>query len=198
MGGGGKSYLNRPVDNERKIIVDNIKLPVLKRKYDVDVQGLQELLRTRKKETGLSNKDIAAVLGLPLTNVAHWFRTDKHFSIPAANVWFDLKEVLGIVDDSFDESILSFVEVDGKYDMSNRLYSDEGLAPTLKCNNKGELIKEHKRRVNQVNNYRKTYQDGRVYSADGLSIALNARGNNGWYTEDDRTEQQIRKQFAKK
>ena len=40
------------------------------------------------------------------------------------------------------------------------------------------------RELKQLNNWGKTYQDGRVYSTDGLSIALNARGNNGWYTDE--------------
>lgn len=44
--------------------------------------------------------------------------------------------------------------------------------------------KERERELKQLNNQGKTYQDGRVYSTDGLSIALNARGNNGWYTDE--------------
>ena len=37
----------------------------------------------------------------------------------------------------------------------------------------------------QLNNDKKRYQDGRIYAKDGLSIAMNARGNNGWYVIDD-------------
>lgn len=37
----------------------------------------------------------------------------------------------------------------------------------------------------QLNNHKKTYQDGRIYSEDGASICLNARGNNGWYQLGD-------------
>lgn len=37
----------------------------------------------------------------------------------------------------------------------------------------------------QLNNDKKRYQDGRIYSKNGLSIAMNARGNNGWYVIDD-------------
>lgn len=48
----------------------------------------------------------------------------------------------------------------------------------------------------QLNNYRKTHQDGRIYSADGLSIGLNERGNNGWYDIDGKLEESISKKFG--
>lgn len=38
---------------------------------------------------------------------------------------------------------------------------------------------------NQLNNDKKRYQDGRIYSKDGLSICINSRGNNGWYVIDE-------------
>lgn len=44
--------------------------------------------------------------------------------------------------------------------------------------------REGERKCLQLNNDHKTYQDGRIYSTKGLSIALNARGNNGWYTDE--------------
>ena len=44
--------------------------------------------------------------------------------------------------------------------------------------------REGERKCLQLNNDHKTYQDGRIYSIKGLSIALNARGNNGWYTDE--------------
>lgn len=37
----------------------------------------------------------------------------------------------------------------------------------------------------QLNNHKKTYQDGRIYDIDGAAICLNARGNNGWYQLSD-------------
>ena len=37
----------------------------------------------------------------------------------------------------------------------------------------------------QLNNHKKTYQDGRIYDFNGASICLNARGNNGWYQISD-------------
>ena len=146
LNGGGVSLSLNP----RTCKVDKIKQKALKRKHDVDVVGLQELLKESKKKSELSNKDIALLLDLPETQVAHWFRTDEYFSVPTKEVWFDLKDVLGIADDSFDKALTEFVEVDSEYDMNNRVYSDEGLSPTLKCNSKGELIKEHKKREREL------------------------------------------------
>lgn len=43
----------------------------------------------------------------------------------------------------------------------------------------------NKKSLIQLNNDKKRYQDGRIYSKSGLSICLNSRGNNGWYVIDD-------------
>jgi DNA (cytosine-5)-methyltransferase 1 len=54
-----------------------------------------------------------------------------------------------------------------------------------------------KRDTIQLNTKYKTYQDGRIYSHNGLSIATNARGNNGWYTLSDKDEEDIKKHYSK-
>lgn len=41
--------------------------------------------------------------------------------------------------------------------------------------------RERERALVQINNYKKTHQDARVYDKNGLSICLNARGHNGFY-----------------
>lgn len=56
------------------------------------------------------------------------------------------------------------------------LYFRKNCSETLELNSNNCL---------QLNNDKKRYQDGRIYSKDGLSIAMNARGNNGWYVIDD-------------
>ena len=61
MRGGANLSSNHPVDDEKKLIVDKIKYPVLKRKHDVDIPKLQMLLRTSKKQAEVSNKDIATL-----------------------------------------------------------------------------------------------------------------------------------------
>lgn len=116
-----------------EIIMIDVPQEVRVRKYEVDIPNLQILLRQAKKESKLSNKQIAEYLNIPLTKVEHWFRTDIYFAIPDENLWFDLKELLHITDCSFDESIMTFEVREGVYEKSNRCYYEQGIAPTLTC-----------------------------------------------------------------
>ena len=99
------------------------------RRHSLDsLKPLQELLRNNKH---LSNKVIAGKLNVSLTKVEHWFRTDKYFAIPDADVWYDLKKLLYIKDDRFDAFITEFEIKPNEYDMSNRAYLETGLSPTI-------------------------------------------------------------------
>jgi site-specific DNA-cytosine methylase len=106
-----------------------VKQKVWVRKHKVDIEGLQDLLRSHKNK---SNKEIAKALKQPITKVEHWFRRDKAgFSIPEAEIWNDLKALLEITTTEYDAQVTEFVEQDGKYDQAERVYNTEGLAPTL-------------------------------------------------------------------
>jgi len=106
-----------------------VKQKVWVRKHEVDIVGLQTLLRSHKSK---SNKEIAEALNQPITKVEHWFRKDRAgFSIPEAELWNDLKTLLGITSKEYDAQVTEFVEQDGKYDQAERVYNTEGLAPTL-------------------------------------------------------------------
>ena len=118
---------------ENEIIMIEVPQEVRVRKYEVDIPSLQTLIRQAKKDSKITNKQIAEQLDVPLTKVEHWFRTDNCFAIPDENLWFDLKELLHITDDSFDESIMTFEVREGVYEKSNRCYYEEGIAPTLTC-----------------------------------------------------------------
>ncbi len=48
----------------------------------------------------------------------------------------------------------------------------------------------------QLNNNKKTNQSSRIYSSNGLSICLNAAGNNGWYVVDEECERRIKKEYS--
>jgi DNA (cytosine-5)-methyltransferase 1 len=86
------------------------------------------MLRTHKI---FSNKQIAEKLNVPITNVEHWFRRDEYFSIPDADIWFQLKELLGITTDEFDAPITEFEEREGVFEQSNRVYHEDGVSPTI-------------------------------------------------------------------
>lgn len=117
--------------NTNKIIRKIIPQQVYVRKYEVDKTSLQDTLRSYKKKSRLTNKQISKVLEQPITLVEHWFRTDKSFSIPSEDIWLNLKELLNIQTDEFDNAIMTFEIRDGVYEKSNRAYDINGIAPTL-------------------------------------------------------------------
>jgi len=102
------------------------------RKYEVDIEGLQKCL---KKHRAISIREIAEQMKLPKTDVEHWFRSDKYFAIPRAEVWNDLKQLLNINTSQFDKSIMTFHKQLGVHDQSNRVYDVNGIAPTLTSTN---------------------------------------------------------------
>lgn len=132
MGSGGNcndkagQYLIEPKIN-RIDIPQTVKV----RKYEINCKLLCECLRDHKAKFGLSNKKIAEKLNVPMTMVEHWFRKDKYFAIPDADIWFKLKSLLGIETDEFDAAITTFEEKEGVYEKSERHYFVDGIAPTL-------------------------------------------------------------------
>lgn len=123
------------------IITHNIIQTVKVRKYPVDIEKLKETLRDAKIQSDLTNSRLAFELEVPITTVEHWFRKDNCFSIPEPEIWFDLKSLLNITSTEFDESIITFIEKDGIYDKANRIYDEEGLAPTLTQQEEKILVK---------------------------------------------------------
>lgn len=119
-------------NRQPKIISHNIKQKVKVRKYPVDKEKLKQVLREAKLEKDVTNEWIAdIVLDVPITTVEHWFRKDDSFAIPTPDIWFKLKEFLNIKTDEFDKSIMTFEEKEGVYEKADRIYDEEGLAPTL-------------------------------------------------------------------
>ena len=127
---------------EPELMTEDIVFPVMVRKYPVDCKSLCECLRDHKNTSNFSNKNIADSLNIPLTKVEHWFRQDECFAIPDADIWFKLKELLGITTTEFDESIMTFEIKEGVYDKANRCYHIEGVAPTLTAASANEKIIE--------------------------------------------------------
>lgn len=105
----------------------DVEMEVAVRKYPVDTARLIKCLADHKK---YSNEEIADRLGQPKTLVDHWFRKDKWFAVPNADVWLELKRLLDINTDEFDESIMTYEYKGGSFDMRNRIYWTD-IAPTL-------------------------------------------------------------------
>jgi DNA (cytosine-5)-methyltransferase 1 len=72
--------------------------------------------------------------------VEHWFRTDIYFSIPDKDIWMQLKTMLNIETNEFDESIMTFIEKESVFEKSNRVYDEDGIAPTLTSTSADERI----------------------------------------------------------
>lgn len=137
--------LDRPFiidDNEKpnKVLQENITQIVKVRKYPVDTERLVNILKEYKDKTNLSYNTIAESINVPVTQVEHYFRTDDGFAIPDPKIWPNLKKVLQIDTDEFDESLLTFEEKECTYDMSNRAYHIDGIAPTLDTNSDKKII----------------------------------------------------------
>lgn len=124
---------------DRGVLINKIDIrqKVKVRKYEIDVSNLKKILKKHKK---YSNKEISLKLNIPITTVEHWFRNDNSFSIPDANIWYELKELLNIQTNEFDESITTFIEKDNLYEKNNRFYFDNGVAPTLTATSSNEKI----------------------------------------------------------
>lgn len=148
------------------------------RKHEVDIISLQYLLRVKKKESSKTNKQIAEETNAPITKVEHWFRTDSSFAIPSDDIWFKLKEVLGIQTDVFDKQIMEFEYRDGVYESKQRVYSENGKSPTLTAGNKEQYIETYDspKQVGTAVDIKGHDQIKRVYSPDGKSSTLTTCG----------------------
>ncbi|MGL4850948.1 MAG: DNA (cytosine-5-)-methyltransferase [Clostridium sp.] len=115
------------------IIREMIPVQVRVRKFNVEEKELQQCLKKHKLESKLTIKEISKRLDVAKTEVEHWFRTDKCFSIPNDKKWLELKQLLSITTNEFDESIMTFEVRDGVFDKANRVYDENGIAPTITC-----------------------------------------------------------------
>ena len=111
-----------------EIIYYDIPEKVRIRKYKCNILEFQKFLKNHKN---ITNKKLSILINRPLTEVEHWFRTDKYFSFPDEKIWFKLKEILSINSNIYDSFITEWIETDGLHEQSNRVYDFNGIAPTL-------------------------------------------------------------------
>lgn len=183
-GGGAKTglYAISP-----KIITHDIPEMVSVRKHEVDVPGLQALLKAHKKMTineivdqlNLGLSEMQTILAK--TEVEHWFRTDSYFSIPSAEIWMKLKEVLKITTDQFDAQVMEFIEKESVFEKTNRVYDEDGLAPTLTSTGaderilvRGEMTLDGPNRIGSIS----PYQGDTLHYEDEKMQCLPAQGGN--------------------
>lgn len=166
---------------KQDIITHEIPEIVRVRKYEVDIPKLQECLKNHKQK---SIKQITKELNVNKTTVEHWFRTDKYFSIPDAEIWFELKKCLNIETDEFDLSITEFIEKEGVFEKSNRVYDENGIAPTMTSTSADEKILTKSAEIKPLFHYGNGKSNERmVYDKDGISPCItSAMGMGGGFT----------------
>lgn len=129
--------------------VHNVKIPLEKRKYEVDVERLKELLIDSKEKSKLTINDISNELNLNKSTVEHYFIKDSCFSIPNKEIWFKLKALLNITTNEFDKEITTFETVDGVFDSGNRVYKTKEISPTLTTIAKPNIIEDESENENE-------------------------------------------------
>jgi len=176
-GNNGMTLVPLETYNTPKKVGMNVE-EVKVRKHEVDIKGLQYLLRSMKEQSGKTNKQIATETDMPVTKVEHWFRTDTSFAIPGDDIWFKLKDTLGIETDVFDKQIMEFEYRDGVYETKQRVYSENGKSPTLTSSNKEQYIETYNtpKQVGTATDIKGYDIIKRVYSEDGKSPTLTTMG----------------------
>lgn len=122
------------------------------RAYSIDRTKLRLLLREHKGE--LSLNDIARSLHVSKHIIDNWFSaSDKHFTIPYATKWFELKKLLNIETTEFDEALTTYYE-------SEEPHIDILLCGTKGCNNvASDLNLIEKRVIESLQIILKDYKD---------------------------------------
>jgi len=165
---------------QQGIIIHNIPKIVKIRKNTIDILDLQNCLKEHKNK---SIKKISIELNVPKTEVDHWFRTDKYFGIPNAEIWFNLKKCLNINTSKFDLFITEFIEQEGVFEKSNRVYDELGIAPTMTATSADERIlndykirrltpRECFRLMDFPDTFTWTVSDSQAYKQAGNSIVV--------------------------
>ena len=156
-------------------LVEKVKV----RKHKVQVEALQELLLAKLKASGKSKKQIANELNDEFSTIEHYFRKvgSEFFSIPSAEHWPKLKKILKITSKKFDKQILEFEIKDGVYETKQRVYSDEGKAPTLTSGSADKLVETKPKQVGIAADINGHDVLKRVYSPEGKSPTLNTMGS---------------------
>jgi len=182
-GGGAKTGLYAIP----RLIAHDIPEMVSVRKHEVDIPGLQALLKEHKGNITIRN--LAEKLRIPKTEIEHWFRTDASFSIPSPEYWMKLKEILSITTDKFDAQVMEFIEKESVFEKTNRVYDEDGLAPTLTSTGADEriLVREIRQLNPSKESGRQPYQQNRVYDINGISPTLDLDSSRkSIYTSDFR------------
>jgi site-specific DNA-cytosine methylase len=170
----GVAVTTAAITNVAEPVCHVIPQEVRVRKYTCDINKFQDCLRDHKT---LTSREIADILCKPITEVEHWFRKDKCFSIPDPDIWFALKKLLGIETDEYDDFVTVFETREGVFEKSHRCYDVNGKMSTLLTSSNDNIIEPV--RVGCMpspDGTIKGSQAKRIYDIDGKSVNLTANG----------------------
>lgn len=166
--GAGEEHSGMVLISEPKCEEYTINTTVKVRKHEVNIEKLKALLKEQKKWLGWTINVIAEYLKRPKTEVEHWFRSDSSFTIPSADIWYELKDLLDIETDEFDKSITEFIEKPNEFESSNRGYGCNELSPTILATTSPNLVEPKK--IGQTDNHAK----GGIYDTNGIARTIMA------------------------
>jgi hypothetical protein len=174
---GTHGYANGYVETKPIKVGMNIE-EVKVRKHEVDVPGLQKCILSHYQKSTKDKRQIAQELNDKYSTVEHYFRKlgSEFFSIPSEDHWPQLKKILNIKTTKFDKQIMEFEYRDGVFETKQRVYSDQGKAPTLTASNKEQMIETKPKQVGVASNIKEHDILKRVYSPEGKSPTLNTMG----------------------
>jgi len=109
------------------ICLGTIKVEFERRKFETP-KIINEFLRTHKGR--FTNSELSNLLNIPLTQVEHYFRTDRYRAIPSPTTWKALKLLLNFPD-IYDKLVTEFESKVQIFEQTRRVYSANGVAPTL-------------------------------------------------------------------
>ena len=170
---GTHGYANGYVETKPIKVGMNVE-EVKVRKHEVDVPGLQKCILSHYQKSTKDKRQIAQELNDKYSTVEHYFRKlgSEFFSIPSEDHWPQLKKILNIKTTKFDKQIMEFEYRDGVFETKQRVYSDQGKAPTLTASNKEQMIETKPKQVGKIKD---GGQGNRIYSTDGKSSTLSAQ-----------------------
>lgn len=174
---GTHGYANGYVETKPIKVGMNVE-EVKVRKHEVDVPGLQKCILSHYQKSTKDKRQIAQELNDKYSTVEHYFRKlgSEFFSIPSEDHWPQLKKILNIKTTKFDKQIIEFEYRDGVFETKQRVYSDQGKAPTLTASNKEQMIETKPKQVGVASDINGHDILKRVYSPEGKSPTLNTMG----------------------
>lgn len=125
--------------NHTKGLVEADVMFTVSKRADFDPIRLAHVLRNARKRAGMTVREVADAVGVPITEAEHWFRTDRFNSPPDAAIWEDVRGLLGI--EGWGEVGVT-IPIPNVFEMGGRAYHESGLSPTVTANQPNWIIIE--------------------------------------------------------